>query len=73
MASDLDPLSHAYDQGNFALVRRLAKQRLADPAGEEAARAVAKTWLERVSVDVAVYATLGFALLLFCAIVLRYG
>lgn len=62
-------LDHAYSQGNFALLRRLAQAAL----GEESTRDVARRYRERVSVDVAVYATLGFALFLFCAIVLRYG
>jgi hypothetical protein len=73
MADDPSTLDQAYGQGNFALLRRLITATLADPNADDQARTSAKTYRQRVSVDVAVYATLGFALMLFCAIVLRYG
>jgi hypothetical protein len=73
MPDDRPDLEQAYAQGNFSLLRRLTRATLADPNTDESVRALAKQYESRVSVDVAVYATLGFALFLFCAIVLRYG
>ena len=68
-----DALELAYARGDFASLRRTAGAQLADPATDPETRERARRWLSRISVDVNVYATLGFALLLFCAIVLRYG
>jgi hypothetical protein len=64
-----DALARAYTRGDFARVRELAKQQLAADGGNERAR----DYRERMRVDPWVYAGLGFALALFCAIVLRYG
>ena len=59
-----DALAQAYARGDFARVRELAAG-----GGDERAR----DYRERMRVDPWVYAGLGFALALFCAIVLRYG
>jgi hypothetical protein len=66
-------LREAYAQGDFARVRTRARALSADASQSEPVRASAREWLERVSVDVVVYALLAFALALFCAIVLRYA
>jgi hypothetical protein len=63
-----DALELAYARGDFT-----ANAMLADESVDPEARERARSWLARISVDAYVYATLGFALLLFCAIVLRYG
>jgi hypothetical protein len=68
-----DTLELAYARGDFAALRRTASAQLSDPEADPETRERARRWLSRISVDVYVYATLGFALLLFCAIVLRYG
>jgi hypothetical protein len=64
-----DALTRAYVRGDFATVRRIADQQLAADGGDERAR----DYRERMRVDPWVYAGLGFALAIFCAIVLRYG
>jgi hypothetical protein len=66
-------LQSEYARGDFAALRRTATAILADPAADPEARAAASRQLSRIAVDVWVLATLGFALLLFCAIVLRHG
>lgn len=68
-----DELEQAYARGDFAALRRTAAAQLAEPGADPKARERARRWLSRISVDVYVYATLCFALLLFCAIVVRYG
>lgn len=85
MTSDLEPceaavpdereseLETAYAQGDFAHLRARARELAADETAPTAVRAHAREWLERVSVDVVVYAVLAFALALFCAIVMRYA
>jgi len=62
-----------YARGDFAGLRRTATAVLADSSADPTDKDRAKRWLTRIGVDVYVYATLGFALLLFCAIVVRYG
>ena len=62
-----------YTRGDFASLRRTATAILSDPTADASTRELARRWLTRIGVDVYVHATLGFALLLFCAIVLRYG
>ena len=64
-----DALAQAYARGDFARVRELAAEELAAAGGSERAR----DYRERMRVDPWVYAGLGFALALFCAIVLRHG
>ena len=64
-----DALAQAYARGDFARVRELVAEQLAAPGGSERAR----DYRERMRVDPWVYAGLGFALALFCAIVRRYG
>lgn len=66
-------LADAYAQGNFARLRARARELAADGSAPAAVRVEAREWLARVSVDVAVYGTLAFALALFCAIVVRYA
>lgn len=68
-----DALQAEYARGDFAALRRTAAAILADPAADPEARAAARSQLSRIAVDVWVLATLGFALLLFCAIVLRHA
>jgi hypothetical protein len=68
-----EDLQALYERGDFAALRRTAQAVLQDPAASPEARSLAGRYLARISVDVYVYATLAFALLLFCAIVLRYG
>jgi hypothetical protein len=66
-------LEVAYAQGDFAHLRRRARELGADTSLPESARASARDWKARVSVDVAVYGMLAFAFALFCAIVVRYA
>jgi hypothetical protein len=66
-------LSTAYAQGDFAQVRKRARELAADENAPAALREQARDWATRVSVDVVVYAMLAFAFALFCAIVLRYA
>ena len=68
-----DDFDLAYARGDFRSLRRAARAQLADPEAAAETRERARGWIARISVDVYVYATLGFALVLFCAIVLRYG
>lgn len=68
-----DALAQAYARGDFARVRELAAEQLAAAGGDDAQRERARDFRERMRVDPWVYAGLGFALALFCAIVLRYG
>jgi len=68
-----DELDDLYARGDFAAVRRTAATILGDPAADADTRARAQRYLARISVDMYVLAMLGFALLLFCAIVLRHG
>jgi hypothetical protein len=66
-------LENAYAQGNFAHLRKLARELSADSSAPDSLRSSARSFSERVSVDVAVYAMLAFAFALFCAIVMRYA
>jgi uncharacterized protein YqhQ len=66
-------LEVAYAQGDFAHLRKLARALESDPSAPEPARASAREFRARVSVDVAVYGMLAFAFALFCAIVVRYA
>ena len=68
-----ETLDALYTRGDFAALRRTATSILADPASDGAARGCAQRYLARISVDGHILATLGFALLFFCAIVVRYG
>jgi hypothetical protein len=70
---DPKELDLAYAQGDFARLRTRARVLREDASQPETLRQRAGEWLERVSVDVVTYVVLGFALLLFCAIVLRYA
>jgi hypothetical protein len=68
----LTRLEAAYAAGDFAELRRLAR-RLTTEAGTPAdSVAAARAWSVRVGVDRSAVALLGFALLLFCVIVVRY-
>jgi hypothetical protein len=66
-------LELAYAQGDFAQLRARARELADDASAPDAVREHARAWSERVSVDVVVYGMLAFALVLFCAIVLRYA
>ena len=66
-------LEVAYAQGDFAHLRKRARELAADSSASESARASGRDWKVRVSVDVAVYGMLAFAFALFCAIVIRYA
>ena len=66
-------LREAYERGDFARVRSRALELLRDAAAPPERRELAERYRARVSGDVVVYLVLGFALALFCAIVLRYA
>jgi hypothetical protein len=66
-------LHEAYERGDFARVRSRALSLLRDAAAPPELRGLAERYRARVSGDVVVYLVLGFALALFCAIVLRYA
>ena len=66
-------LENAYAQGDFARLRKRARELAADSSASDALRDNARAFQARVSVDVAVYAMLAFAFALFCAIVMRYA
>jgi len=66
-------LEAAYARGDFARLRKRARELAADASAPEALRESAREWKARVSVDVAVYAMLAFAFVFFCAIVMRYA
>ena len=66
-------LDAAYAQGDFARLRTRARALRDDASQPDTLRERAGEWLERVSVDVVTYFLLAFALVLFCAIVLRYA
>lgn len=66
-------LAEAYAQGDFARLRIRARVLRDDADQPETLRKGAGEWLERVSVDVVTYVLLAFALVLFCAIVVRYA
>jgi hypothetical protein len=68
-----DELARAYAQGDFAFLRKRARELAADPSASESLRNSSREWAARVSVDVAVYGMLAFAFVLFCAIVVRYA
>jgi hypothetical protein len=65
-------LDAAYQAGDFAAVRLRARALLADATSDPADRALACSWLSRLTVDRSTLLVLGFAALLFCAIVARY-
>lgn len=66
-------LAEAYAQGDFARLRTRARALRDDAEQPEVQRQGAGEWLARVSVDVVTYVLLAFALVLFCAIVVRYA
>jgi hypothetical protein len=72
-ANQDDELAQAYAHGDFAHLRKRAREVAADASAPEALRKSAREWSARVSVDVAVYGMLAFAFALFCAIVVRYA
>jgi hypothetical protein len=72
-AEPVRELASAYAKGDFARLRKRARELGADSSVAESTRKRAHEWAQRVSVDVVVYALLAFAFTLFCAIVLRYA
>lgn len=66
-------LEEAFAQGDFARLRKRARELSADASAPDSLRKLARESSARVSVDVAVYAMLAFAFALFCAIVMRYA
>ncbi|HTU58212.1 MAG TPA: hypothetical protein VMF89_07255 [Polyangiales bacterium] len=66
-------LEVAYAQGDFAHLRKRARELSDDTSVPESARETARSFRARVSVDVAVSGMLAFAFALFCAIVMRYA
>jgi hypothetical protein len=77
MPEDIPPPSHAdleaaYQSGNFAEVDRLTKRVLSDRRSDTDAKAAAHTLVERIAIDPLALCALGFAVLVFCAIVARY-
>jgi hypothetical protein len=70
LASQLDD---AYEAGDFARLRKRAAEVLKDAAAAPADKQLARSWLARVAIDRSAWIVLGFALLLFCAIVARYA
>jgi hypothetical protein len=66
-------LAQAYAQGDFARLRKRARELAADANAPERLREQAREQAQRVSVDVVTYGVLAFALALFCAIVARYA
>jgi hypothetical protein len=68
-----DDLARAYVRGDFARVRELAAAQLAADGVSDATRQRARDYRERMVVDPWVYGGLGFALAVFCGLVLRYG
>jgi hypothetical protein len=70
--SAVEELEAAYRTGNFAALHRVAKRVLHDPQATPEALDTARRLDARIGVDVGALLALGFALLLFCAIVLRY-
>lgn len=73
LAADDPELSAAFVRGDFARVRARVGELLSDPSTSAQAREGAQRFYARVSADVVVYVVLAFALLVFCAIVLRYA
>lgn len=72
-ARDDRELAASFARGDFARVRSRVREIDQDPRASPQQRARAHELLKRVSADVVVYAMLAFALLVFCAIVLRYA
>jgi hypothetical protein len=62
----------AYAAGNFAELRRRSRRVLAQAGAPADALEQARVWSARVGVDRSAVALLGFAVLLFCAIVVHY-
>ena len=70
--STVDELEAAYGTGNFSALHRAATRVLTDPQASPDALETARRLDARIRVDVGTLLVLGFALLLFCAIVFRY-
>jgi hypothetical protein len=67
-----EELEAAYRTGNFSALHRVAKRVLNDPQANTETRDAARRLDARIAVDVGTLLALGFALVLFCAIVFRY-
>jgi hypothetical protein len=70
--STIEELEAAYRTGNFSALHRTAARVLTDPQASPEALATARRLDASIGVDVGTLLVLGFALLLFCAIVVRY-
>jgi hypothetical protein len=68
----LTELESAYAAGNFAELRRHARRVMAQPGAPADALEQARVWSARVGVERSAVVLLGFAALLFCAIVVHY-
>jgi hypothetical protein len=68
----VEDLEAAYRTGNFSALHRAATRVLTDPQASSDALDTARRLDARIGVDVGTLLVLGFALLLFCAIVFRY-
>jgi hypothetical protein len=71
-SSTLDALDRAYRAGDFVALRRLARQVVSDPQADLQTREAAEAYCTRIAVEPWAAVLLGFAALLFCAIVARY-